>query len=128
MRILLAMTLPLLFLSLAAGSTANSTAPPFTLTGRFVARIDGPPLTGFGENRDLYVFQTNSYPPKLAILSYSFLIYEPSMPRSVLDYSLLYTIAVAADDSCNNNIEDISKAYIFNSFGTFLGTTYAISY
>jgi hypothetical protein len=119
----------LILSAVATASPANSTDKSETLTGRFVASVDGPPLTGFGANREFYIFEAYSGPaPHLVILSYTFFLYEPVMQRRALDYSRLYTLAVAPDEGCEHTIEEISKRLVFNPHGAFMEIQYALTY
>ena len=99
------------------------------LTGNFVARVDGPPLTGFGMNRESYVFEM--YSPtgsQFVILSDTFLIYQPHLPVWGLDYSKLYKLTAVRNLTCDDTLENISRRAVFTPHGQFVETKYALSY
>ena len=114
----------------ATNSSANSTKQLETeLTGKFVAQVDGPPLTGFGSNHQSYVFEM--YSPvgsQLVRLSYTFFIYEPQLPAAALDYSKLYKLTAIKNDACQDTLEKISKRFVFDSHGQFVEMKYALTY
>jgi len=97
------------------------------LTGKFVARINGPALTSFGENHESYVFEITTPSHQFVVLSYAFLLYQPRLP-DVLDYLHLYTFSAEENEQCEGSIEEISKRYLFDEYGTFVGVKYAIEY
>jgi hypothetical protein len=100
-----------------------------TLSGRFVAIVDGPRLTSFGRNHESYIFETQSPGgPQFVRLSYRFLLYQPQVPRRTLDYSQVYKIAAVKEDACTETLEKISKTLVFNPAGDFAGTNFAITY
>jgi hypothetical protein len=129
-RIPLAIFLLLICVTTATNSPANSTKQLETeLTGKFVAQVDGPPLTGFGANHQSYVFEM--YSPvgsQLVRLSYTFFIYEPQLPVAALDYSKLYKLAAIKNDTCQDTLEHISKRFVFDSHGQFVEMKYALTY
>jgi hypothetical protein len=115
--------------SAAFGASTKSTEAESSLTGRFVARIDGPPLTSFGSNRQSYIFQINSYPePQFVILRYTFFLYEPQIPRWALDYIHVYNFHAVKNDHCTQTLEEISKRYVLDKKGKIIGTQYGINY
>ena len=80
------------------------------LTGKFVARVDGPPVTGFGMNRESYVFEMFSPTgSQFVTLSNTFLIYQPHLPVWGLDYSKLYKLTAVRDATCDDTLENISR-------------------
>jgi hypothetical protein len=97
------------------------------LTGRFAARINGPALTSFGGNQESYIFEITRPSHQFVILRYAFLSYESRLPE-VVDYSHLYTFSAEENEQCGGSIEEISKRYLFDESGTFLGVKYAIEY
>ena len=97
------------------------------LTGRFAARINGPALTSFGGNQESYIFEVTSPSHQFVVLRYAFLIYESRLP-DVFDYSHLYTLNAEENEQCGGSIEEISKRYLFDEYGRFLGVKYAIEY
>jgi hypothetical protein len=113
----------------AIASSGSSAEQPGTLTGRFVAQVDGPPLTSFGANHEFYIFKIESYPdPQFAILSYSFFLYQPQLPRRVFDYSRLYSFPAAGDQRCAQTIEEVAKRFVFDASGQFIEIKNAITY
>ena len=116
--------------AVATGCSARAAKQPrMVLTGRLVARVDGPRLTGFGQNHESYIFEMFSPgAPQFVRLSYKFLIYEPQVPKRTLDYSRLYKITAVRDDACDETLEKLSKTLAFNSGGDFVEIKYAITY
>lgn len=113
----------------AVGAVPDVTQQPTDLTGRFVARIAGPPLTGFGANHQAYIFEIDSASgPQFAILKYVFFLYDPQLGEHVFDYSRIFTIQATLDDRCLQSIDEISKRYIFDAVGRFVGIRYEINY
>jgi hypothetical protein len=99
------------------------------LTGKFVARVDGPPLTGFGVNHELYVFEIDSPTgSQFVTLSDTFMIYQPHVPIWDLDYSKLYKLTAVRDSKCDDTLENISRRSIFDSHGRFIETKNALTY
>jgi len=99
------------------------------LTGKFVARVDGPPLTGFGMNRESYVFEMFSPTgSQFVTLSNTFLIYQPHLPVFGLDYSKLYKLTAVRDAACDDTLENISRRAVFAPHGQFVETRYALTY
>ena len=99
------------------------------LTGKFVAEVNGPALTGFGVNQQSYVFQLFSPSgSQLVRVSDTFLVYEQHLPDRVLDYSKLFRVAAVRDDRCDETLENISRRFIFDSRGYFLETKYSLTY
>jgi hypothetical protein len=110
-------------------SSGSSATLETTLTGKFVAKVDGPPLTGFGLNHEWYVFEM--YSPvgsQFVTLSDTFLIYQPHLPDGALDYSKLYKITAVKNDKCEDTLEDVSRRFLFDSHGQFVEMKYALSY
>jgi hypothetical protein len=99
------------------------------LTGKFIAQVDGPPLTGFGVNQQSYVFEMSSPAgAQLVTIRDNFLIYEPHLPDRKLDYSKLYKITVIRDQKCDETLENISRRFVFDSHGGFVEMKYALTY
>jgi hypothetical protein len=99
------------------------------LTGKFVARVDGPPLTGFGMNRESYVFEMFSPTgSQFVTLSNTFLIYQPHLPVFGLDYSKLYKLTAVRDVTCDETLENISRRSVFDRYGHFVEMKYSLSY
>jgi hypothetical protein len=116
--------------NVAIGQSTSSTEKPLVvLTGRFAARINGPPLTSFGQNHESYIFEiTSSSQPQFVLLSYTFLQYQPLLPSAVFDYSRVYTVEAEQEEQCGQTIEEISKVYAFDEYGRFMGVKYEIDY
>lgn len=111
------------------GASTISMQAQSSLTGRFVAWIDGPRLTSFGANRQSYIFQVASGPePQYVILRYSFFLYEPQMPRWAFDYFRVYSFQAVKNDHCMQTLEEISKRFVFDTRGRVVGTQYGINY
>jgi hypothetical protein len=128
-RITVAIVTAVICLATAIGSPASSKVKPGTLTGRFVGRVAGPPITGFGANHESYIFEIDSSSePQFAIISYTFFIYEPMLPRGVFDYSRIYTFNPALGERCGQTLEEVSKRFVFSVNGEFVGTKYEITY
>jgi hypothetical protein len=116
-------------LVIAMRSPASSAVKPEAFTGRFVGRVEGPPITGFGANRRFYIFEIDSSTqPQFAIINYTFFIYQPILPRSILDYSRIFTINATLDGKCGQTLEQVSKRWLFNPNGEFYRTQYEITY
>src|SRR5277367_6544497 len=110
-------------------SSTGSVPKPGTLTGRFVAQVDGTMLTSFGANHKFYIFEIESHPdPEFVILSYTFFLYQPQLPQHVFDYSHLYNFPAAWDQRCAHTMEEIAKRFVFDASGQFLGIKNAITY
>jgi hypothetical protein len=99
------------------------------LTGKFVARVDGPPVTGFGTNRESYVFEMFSPTgSQFVTLSNTFLIYQSHLPVWGLDYSKLYKLTAVRDATCDDTLENISRRAVFAPHGQFVETKYSLTY
>ena len=99
------------------------------LTGKFVARADGPPVTGFGLNQQSYIFEMVSpFGSQFVTLSETFFIYEPHLTDRVMDYSKLYKLKAVRNQKCDETIEDISRRFIFDSRGQFVEMKFALTY
>jgi hypothetical protein len=110
-------------------SSGSSATLETTLTGKFVAKVDGPPLTGFGLNHEWYVFEMYSPVGSLFVtLSDTFLIYQPHLPDGALDYSKIYKVTAVGNDKCADTLENISRRFLFDSHGQFVEMKYALSY
>jgi len=115
--------------SVALGASANSTEAQASLTGRFVAQVDGPALTSFGWNRQSYIFQITSHPePQFVILRYTFFLYEPQMPRWAFDYFRVYSLHAVRNDQCTQTLEEIAKRFVLDTKGRIIGIRYGINY
>jgi hypothetical protein len=124
-----------LFLLIICATTAIDSAASsaknlgVVLTGKFVARVEGPRVTGFGMNRDIYIFEM--YSPtgsQFVALSDTFLIYQPHLPLGALDYTKLYKLAAVRNDKCDDTLENISRRSVFDSHGHFVETKNELTY
>jgi hypothetical protein len=123
----------LLFIICAAAATdsAASSAKNLgeVLTGKFVARVDGPRLSGFGLNHELYVFEIDSATgSQFVTLFDTFLIYQPHVPIWALDYSKVYQLAAVRDNKCDDTLENLARRSIFDSHGQFIETRNSVTY
>jgi len=129
-RLWLAILLLIICATSATDSAAKSAKNLGTvLTGKFVARVDGPRLTGFGMNQELYIFEMSSPTgSQFVTLSDTFLIYQPHLPVWALDYSKLYQLTAVRDNKCDDTLENISRRAVFDSRGQFVETRSALTY
>jgi hypothetical protein len=112
-----------------ASRTVAATIPTEILTGRFVARVVGPPLTSFGENHEYYIFELASpVGQRFVILSYKFLLYQGPLPQRWFDYSHLYVFKGEWDEGCSKTLEDVAEQTMFEAHGEFLEIRYALTY
>jgi len=129
-RVPVALFLLLTCAAMPTDSSASSAKQlAMELTGNFVARVDGPPLTGFGANHQSYVFEM--YSPtgsQFVRLSYAFFLYEPQVPDTALDYSKLYKLTAVKDDTCQDTLENISRRFVFDSKGQFVEVKHGLTY
>jgi hypothetical protein len=111
-----------------SGASSRKQPPP-TLSGRFVAQVDGPPITGFGMNQQTYIFQQFSpFGTQFVTVSDTFLIYQPSLPNVGLDYSKFYQLTAVRSEKCDDTLENISRRFVFDSHGRFVEMKYALTY
>ena len=129
-RLYLAIFLLIICATTAIDSAAGSAKVLGTaLTGKFVARIDGPRLTGFGLNHELYVFEIDSATgSQFVTLFDTFLIYQPHVPIWALDYSKVYQLAAVRDNKCDDTLENLARRSIFDSHGQFIETKNSVTY
>ena len=120
----------LICVTTAIDSAAKSREQPSTgLAGKFVAQIDGPPLTGFGLNQQSFVFEMFAFGEwQFVTVSNTFLLYESHVPRRVLDYSKLYEISAVRNEECDDTLENISRRFVFDAHGNFVEMKYALMY
>jgi hypothetical protein len=121
----------LIICATAASDSAASSSKNVgeVLTGKFVARIDGPRLTGFGVNHEQYVFEMLSPTgSQFVTLSDTFMIYQPHVPIWALDYSKVYKLTALRDSKCDDTLENISRRSIFDSHGRFIETKNSVTY
>jgi hypothetical protein len=128
-HIALAIFLVTIYATAPTDSAANSSNQSTVLTGKFVAQIAGPPVTGFGLNHESYLFEmfwpTGS---QFVALSDTFLIYQPHLPIWSLDYSKVYKIKAVRDEKCDDTLENISRRSVFDKHGLFVETIYSLTY
>jgi len=111
----------------SAASSSNQLGT--VLTGKFVAQVDGPRVTGFGSNRQAYIFEMDSAGgSQFVTLYYNFFIYQPQLQRQALDYSKPYKLTAVRDDKCDDTLENISRRFVFDSHGHFVEARFALSY
>jgi hypothetical protein len=128
-RGLLVLLLLLICSTVAIDSAASSNQLGTVLTGKFVAQITGPPVTGFGLNHESYLFEMFSPTgSQFVTLSDTFLIYQPHLPVWSLDYSKVYKIKAVRDEKCDDTLENISRRSVFDKHGMFLETIYSLTY
>ena len=116
-RVLLPLVILLLMIcATTKGGATRSRKPSGTvLTGKFVAQIDGPPLTGFGLNQQSYVFEILSpFGSQFVRISDTFLIYQSHVPGRILDYSKVYKLPAVRNQKCDETLEDISRRFLFD--------------
>jgi hypothetical protein len=114
--------------AIESGASSRKQPPP-TLSGRFVAQVDGPPITGFGLNQQTYIFQQFSpFGTQFVTVSDTFLIYQPSLPNVGLDYSKFYQLTAVRSEKCDDTLENISRRFVFDSHGRFVEMKYALTY
>ncbi len=90
-----------------------------TFSGRMVAKVPTETLSTMGLNYQSYLFEVQSRKegPELIKVSYRFLIREPQLPASFLDYSLLHKFRMTRDESCDESWGDVSSRYVFDREG-----------
>jgi hypothetical protein len=114
--------------AIESGASSRKQPQP-TLSGRFVAQVDGPPITGFGLNQQTYIFQQFSpFGTQFVTVSDTFLIYQPSLPNVGLDYSKFYQLTAVRSEKCDDTLENISRRFVFDSHGRFVEMKYALTY
>jgi hypothetical protein len=129
-HIAVAILLVAIYVTAPSDSSANSANQSGNvLTGKFVAQITGPPVTGFGLNHESYLFEIFSPTgSQFVTLSDTFLIYQPHLPIWSLDYSKVYKIKAVRDEKCDDTLENISRRSVFDKHGLFLETIYSLTY
>lgn len=111
------------------GATRSRKPSGTVLTGKFIAQVDGPPLTGFGSNQKSYVFEMLSpFGSQFVRISDTFLIYQSHVPGRILDYSKVYKVTAVRNQKCDETLEDISRRFIFDSRGQFVEMKFALTY
>ena len=99
------------------------------LHGRFVASIDEPPLTSFGLNYQSFVFEVMSpHGRQFVRILHAFALFEPQIPSCVLDYKQSFEVVATHSNRCSESVSNMSKKYVFDDEGRFLGFKSAIEY
>jgi len=119
-----------LMVSAMAGACCDDFAgEPEVLHGRFVAWIDGPPLTSFGLNYQSFVFEIMSPKGRQFVrIMHSFALFEPQIPSCVLDYKRSFELVATHSNVCSQSVSNMSKKYVFDDEGRFVGFKSAIEY
>lgn len=117
-------------LSVIAGACCdNSVEVPQLLHGKFVASIGEPPLTSFGLNYQSFVFEMMSPKGRTFVrIMHAFALFEPQIPRCVLDYKQSFELVATRSNKCSQSVSHMSKKYVFDDRGRFLGFKSAIEY
>ena len=104
-------------------------AEPQVLHGRFVASIDEPPLTSFGLNYQSFIFEMMSpHGRQFVRILHTFALFEPQIPSCVLDYKQSFEIVATHSNRCSASISNMSKKYVFDDEGRFVGFKSALEY
>jgi hypothetical protein len=99
------------------------------LHGRFVASIDEPPLTSFGLNYQSFIFEVMSPRGRQFVrIMHAFALFEPQIPSCVLDYKQSYEVVATHHNACSASVSNMSKKYVFDDEGRFVGFKSAIEY
>lgn len=128
-RIALIFVLTVMFSGMAGACCDDVVEGPQLLHGRFVASIGEPPLTSFGLNYQSFIFETMSpHGRKFVRITHAFSSFEPKIPSCVLDYKQSYEVVATHSNQCSASILNMSKKYVFDTEGKFVGYRYAIAY
>lgn len=119
-----------LTLSAMAGACCDDAyEEPQVLHGRFVASIDEPPVTSFGLNYQSFVFEVMSpHGRQFVRIMHAFALFEPQIPSCVLDYKQSYEVVATHRNACSASVSNMSKKYVFDGEGRFVGFKSAIEY
>jgi hypothetical protein len=119
-----------LTLSAIAGACCdNSFEEPQFLHGRFVASITEPPLTSFGLNYQSLIFEIMSPNGKRFVrIMHPFALFEPQIPSCVLDYKQSFEVVATHSNACSESISKMSRKYVFDDEGKFVGFKSGIEY
>ncbi len=103
----------------ALAGNLNPKPRRITVSGRIVAKVPTETFTTVGLNYQslLFEIQNRKTGPELVKLSYRFLIREPQLPSSFLDYSLVHKFRMTRDEGCDESWSDVSSRYIFDDAG-----------
>src|SRR5215469_16283871 len=115
--------------ALAGACCGDFVEEPQVLHGRFVASIGEPPLTSFGLNYQSFIFEVMSPKGrKFVRIMHAFALFEPPIPSCVLDYKQSFELVATHSNKCTESISNMSKKYLFDDQGRFLGFKFAIEY
>ena len=65
---------------------------------------------------------------KFVRITHAFASFEPQIPSCVLDYKQSYEVVATHSNQCSESILNMSKKFVFDAEGKFLGYKYAIAY
>ena len=117
-------------LSAMAGACCDDALEePQVLHGRFVASIGEPALTSFGLNYQSFIFEIMSpHGRQFVRIMHAFALFEPQIPSCVLDYKQSFEVVATHRNACSQSVSNMSKKYVFDDEGRFLGFKSAIEY
>jgi len=120
----------ILTLSAMAGACCDdSLEEPQVLHGRFVASIGEPALTSFGLNYQSFIFEVMTPKGRRFVrIMHAFALFEPQIPSCVLDYKQSYEVVATHHNACSASVSNMSKKYVFDDEGRFIGFKSAIEY
>jgi len=117
------------FSVMASACCDNSFEEPQFLHGRFVASISEPPLTSFGLNYQSFIFEVMSPNGKKFVrIMHAFALFEPQIPSCVLDYKQSFELVASHSSACRESISKMSRKYVFDDEGKFVGFKSGIEY
>jgi len=119
-----------LALSAMAGACCDDfVEEPQVLHGRFVASIGEPALTSFGLNYQSFIFEVMSPQGRRFVrIMHAFALFEPQIPSCVLDYKQSFEVVATHSNACSQSVSNMSKKYVFDDEGRFVGFKSAIEY
>lgn len=128
-RVALIVLITLTLSAMAGACCDDVVGEPQVLHGRFVASIDEPPLTSFGLNYQSFVFEIMSPKGRQFVrIIHAFALFEPQIPSCVLDYKQSFEVVATHRNACSESISNMSKKYVFDEEGRFVGFTSEIKY
>jgi hypothetical protein len=93
-------------LPLWSESLSDATPKSETIRLRLVARERSAPISTTARNNDLYVVELQTKSGKqMALLSYTFLSYEPRIPDSLFTFERVLKFQAVRDKSCDSTVE-----------------------
>jgi hypothetical protein len=102
---------------------------PQVLHGRFVASISEPPLTSFGLNYQSFIFETMTPKGRRFVrIMHAFASFEPQIPSCVLDYKQSFELVATYSNACSESVSKMSRKYVFDDEGRFVGFKSGIEY